>query len=776
MVKDVTYPKQLFHGIRPLVGGFPKMESLRIFGGDTETCHGDALTIQMEGPEGLEDALFCYTDNDNIFRDFWCWLKPRLRLKGVNIVYIHNLNFDLRVLFAKYRRQMYEMRSDIAFDIELGGDLIKVQMIFGKVNKASLKCGKLSVSIFCSRLFTQASLMRSLKMLKIPYEKLGSPEGLGTIRYNSLPSDSSIRLDFERYARMDATAERALGGRIMDFHIKYNVRPSLSLPSFASRVFRRHFMKPGDSIPFPPLEVVKAAEKSYHGGKNGYYFESPRIVEDAYEVDINSAYPYAMALLGGVTDGQYMRTTEYKPDHLGIYCLTGRFLTRPDKSSYAKKAFPVIFDHRFNPITSGAFSELWHTGFETEHILRRTDLEITDLWGYFWAPSGKAFNPFKAYVDHFYGLKQSTPKSDPNYHFYKIMLNALYGKLVSTIELISEESSDENALLRSRGCDIPSNIRIDSRFDPVLGRFISMQKQWRAGALYNPFLASQITGHTRAYLYELECKTSAFHSATDSVKAKTLVPATPELGGVKAECFGRCYVFRNKLYLHFSKGFEYCHHNPEDLPYKYPMLMRDRTPHPRAGQPLKDYDGQHLCKVALHGYKGDLWRLFDARNQLIERGYMDYTYNHVVGLREGMKRALTDPRFKVCDFIDIHETLDLRSEPPEDLIAFIKRMGGIDILKGGGDFQRFIRKESLIRGLAREGRGLSPDNMRESVSEAGYPLPEASSINDLWTLLDSAVLGQKIYTMEHMGYEQENYDQEEFSDQGGVPDSDSVPF
>jgi hypothetical protein len=155
---------------------------------------------------------------------------------------------------------------------------------------------------------------------------------------------------------------------------------------------------------------------------------------------------------------------------------------------------------------------------------------------------------------------------------------------------------------------------------------------------------------------------------------------------------------------------------------------------------------------------------------------MEYTYNHVVGLREGMKRGLTDPQYKVCDFIDIHETLDLRSEPPEDLIAYIKSMGGIDILKGGGDFQRFIYKESLIRGLAHEGRGLSPDNMRESVSEAGYPLPEASSINDLWALLDSAVRGHKIYTMEYMGYEQENYDQEEFADQGGVPDSDSTPF
>ena len=65
-------------------------------------------------------------------------------------------------------------------------------------------------------------------------------------------------------------------------------------------------------------------------------------------------------------------------------------------------------------------------------------------------------------------------------------------------------------------------------------------------------------------------------------------------------------------------------------------------------------DGQHLCKVALHGFKGPLHILWDNRKQLVAGGHIEYEYTHVVGLREGMKREE-----RPGDFVKRHEDLVL---------------------------------------------------------------------------------------------------------------------
>ena len=717
MLKSVEIPTHVRMGLRPTSRDYPLSRNLRVFGSDTETCQGKPMTIQVDGPEvdGKEDYLFEYVDGDIIFETFWRWIRARLRPGGVNLCYFHNLNFDLRVLFRKFLKTMYEQNSDIHFTHEIDGMVLEIKILFGKVNKADILCNGTRLQILDSKAFTQASLSRSLKMFGIPQDKLKSPEGLGSINFGELSNLDPRRIAFEEYSRQDARAERYLGLKIMEFHALFSVPPAISLPSYAAKVFRRHFMRSNESIPFPPDKVVKAAEKSYHGGKNGFYLPAPVVREDLVEVDINSAYPHAMNQLPTLTKGQYMRVEAFKKDAVGIYCISGIVDEQHPRAKYR-----LVYDHAFRPVT-GAFKELWHTCYEVEAMIDQNKVKITDLWGYVWRPDPGGENPFKRFVDHFYSKKESTPKSDPHYHFYKIVLNALYGKLVSTIEVQSAEGEDEVAKLREMGVRLPSYIRIDERYDKVLKKNISVAKNWRAGSMYNPFLASLITGHARRYLYDMEIELDAVHSATDSVKTPHLIEKVPGLGGLKVECQGRCFLFRNKLYLHFSKDASYCGHTkpPFVYPDKAPNELGVMIDHPLAKQPLVDSDGQHLCKVALHGYKGPLWVLFDNRYNLIETGKLEYYYTHVVGLREGLRRGLTP-----CDFIQVPETLDIfKTDERDDLIRFIVRRGGFSRAKETslhGELRNLTFKESRVRGLVNDSRGLSADHMREICAEEGF--------------------------------------------------------
>jgi hypothetical protein len=636
MLKNVEIPPHVFHGIRPLMGSTPLPANLCIFGGDTETVRGHIHTIQIAGPE---DSTVIFVDEHTVLPEFWGWIKHRLRSKGVNLCYFHNLNFDLRVMFSLWHKVIYEQFHDIRF-IALdtkGQDVVEVEMLFGKVNACKITQGPLKLEIYDSKAFTTAGLARSLKMFQINQGKLAMPEGLGT-EYLRTP-------EFKAYALQDVVAVRALGLRIMEFHEHYAIRPAVTLPAFTARVFRRHFMKPDQVIPFPPPEVVRAAELSYHGGKNGYYLRDgedknrPAIVEDVYEMDISSAYPHAMRSLPALTIGEYAQVDRFMPGYFGLYRISGK-----DSGDL----YPLIYDSAFDPIPRGAsFSDLWITSWEMEHILR-SGISVDKIMGYVWVPGDKACNPFADFVDHFYAKKQATPKTDPYYHLFKIVLNSLYGKLVATVPIKSMEEIAAVKELQAAGVDIPDSFVISERYDPVKDAYVRVTSGWRAGLMYNPFWASAITGHTRAYIYELEKKCSAIHTATDSVKSTRLIPKVPGLGGLNTECFGRCYLFRNKLYLHCSKGFDFCGHDPKNLPYKYPVK------HPRAGEPMIDHDGQHLCKLALHGFKGQIWELWDNRHKLIKDRSITYTHTHVVGLREGLRTGQTP-----CNFVDRTETLSL---------------------------------------------------------------------------------------------------------------------
>lgn len=617
MEKKVEYPQFSFGGIRANHRAFPIGKNLRVFGADTETYKGEPHTFQAYDGS---DLLFKYVRPSTIFDSFIDYVEPRCRVRGVNIVYFHYLRFDMPVLFFEKRLAMYEQISEIKFDYK-GWEC---ELLFGKVNKATLRRNGLTFHIFDSWAFTQAGLAASLDMYKIPHPKQEKSPALekvlGNQRFDELKPGDPLRLEFESYAKQDAKSEYHLAVSIMQYHKKYLVRPSISLPQFAARVFRHHFFKPDEVIVSPPDQVQEGSLLSYHGGKNGFYLDKPSVVDHAYEIDISSAFPHAMAVLPQFIKGYYARIKDFDSKNVGIYKITGR-----DRGFY-----PLIFDHGFRPIR-GEFKDVWVTSHELKRAIKSDDVDFQIEDGWVWVSDrAHKHNPLKEYVDHFYNLKQKTPKEDANYYFYKTMMNGLYGKFAQAVEVRTLESSGK---LKDDKID-PKDIACEYRWDDALKKFVRIKSVWKAGQMTNFFIASQITGYVRGVLYDLETKYQAFHSATDAIKTTKKVPSVAGLGGLKIETFGRCYVFRNKLYLHFAENFDHCGHKAEKIKFWE--------------------DGQHLCKYGLHGFKGDVEDLFKARHKLLKGESYDYTYDHMVGLREGFRRGEAP-----CYMVPRKETLTL---------------------------------------------------------------------------------------------------------------------
>lgn len=675
MIKDVRVSDyyEESDGLKESKRGFPSKKAIRIFGADTETVKGQPHTFQIvsEGEEVIERV-----DAKTIFPRFMAWLEPRL-IDGKNFVFIHNLRFDLTVLFHTEIEAIYHQYNDIT----LNRDGYKIKMFYGRVNMAHIQkdeglyrckvCGDIPevgvrfldkrwycanwqahpdglppvkkivgtpVYLIDSAAFCPPggrSLAAALKIYGVNQVKMKAPSGLGK-RYLWTPY-------FKKYAMNDARAEEALGAKIMERHKEFDIAPCVSLPQMAGKILRHHFFKEGERLLYPPPECRQAAELSYHAGKNGFY-TTRGFYSDLIEYDINSAFPKAMRDMPQLCRGKYERVKRYRPNVMGLYKISGQRLGG---------TYPIVYDHAFKVI-DGEFHHVWVTGYEID-ILKSDPyyvFKIEDGWVFKSDPKYR-HSPLADFVDHFWKLKSTTPKG-PLRDFYKNILNSLYGKFAACRE-------NRPVIETAFGPTTYDGFWDEADSDGQTRHYI-------AGALYHPFIATQITGYVRREIYLLEKRGQALHTATDSIKSRLELPSSDELGGIKKEVDGNCYLFRNKLYLHFAKDTTHCGHNLEKGWLYVPnretrWLPKVGAAHETGMRYNKDEDryfgkifdkGQHLCKYGLHGYKGSTFELFAKRESILRDGYLDYTYDHMVSLREGWKRGET-----ISDMVEREERLTL---------------------------------------------------------------------------------------------------------------------
>lgn len=580
-------------------------------GADSETKHGKPITFQFYSKEAdLADILWVKPKTAS--RSFFAYLNGLPATGDRHYVFFgFNYAFDMVSFF--YDRHAV-LRDESIKAVWYGWT---VNIVYAAVRFAVLTKGKRRVTLIDTAAYFSSPPrpLADLAEIFCPHlPKLKAPEGLGQ---KDFKKSDKIFCD---YAMRDSEIAYHIGLFLLEQHREWDVSLAVSGPHFASKVFRKHFLK--KTIPLPPRKIVYAALTSYHGGKNGVTVP-PGLYEDIHALDIKSAYPHAMSIMPSFSNPDLYFTisgnqhpTDVPP--YGIYKITG----------IAKECkWPVIFNNKFKPV-SGFFSGIWITGFELNEALRAKEVKITSLYGYFYdAEADKEPSPFKGYVDTFYARKEGA-KEKPQKEFNKLLMNALYGKFIQTRHLVAGMGNivydmDEKKLLE------------DSSII--------------AGGLFNPFIATLITGHCRAHVHKLEHKYRALHTATDGIHthANRALPRAPgkgkahALGSLSIENSGDVLIMRNKLYV-FYRG----------------TTDADRTEvnsAKRAGRKSKVKlstirKGKTICKYALHGFHGSV----ETLEKLWQTGTRDYEYTKVNKLRESIRRNL-----QVNDFVSTRASLQI---------------------------------------------------------------------------------------------------------------------
>jgi DNA polymerase family B len=488
------------------------------FAFDTETIDGEPLTIQFAGEAITELEL---VDRQTILPAFLRYLWTYGSEKDTSILFAHNLEFDLGMVFVNHVERLW---STVHLNLSLpmgNGHHVHLQLSSAGNTHARLNLGGKRWLLLDTMSFFRLSLEEATERLQLPVRKLARPPYLGT-----RPPTSSEWPAFREYAIADALATLELGRFILRCHDEFEVAPTVSVAHMASTIFRTHFLQgngpppvthrelPLDadpvSIPFCEISpgdnaLLEASLESYHGGKSRLYVP-PGVYDDVKAVDIVSAYPHAMAALPPLTAGRWVSVRDYHPDAAAVYHIRGRVRRRcpfglfptPKRRAEARTEY----------VEQGSF-DVWVTGWELAAAWNEIDLDSVE--GFIWVPAPGAVNPFRSYVEKFFQLKRDTLKDDPRRELYKLLLNSLYGKTIQRHPL---------------GLD------------------------WVAGGIFNGFWAAQITGHCRARLHRLEHDCDALHSSTDSVLTRTShIPTGAELGQLQVVAHGRLVVARSKLYV-----------------------------------------------------------------------------------------------------------------------------------------------------------------------------------------------------------------------------------
>jgi len=552
-------------------------------GADTETNDGDVNCFQLS-LDGREAHVF-FTRAHSVECNFLDVLDSLPNTRGrIYVLWFHNIAFDLPVIFAN----RHNLFRDDEFEFTSRG--WRITGVYSHLCFVTLRKGNKTVQLLGTDSYFKTSLARIAETFCPDLPKLKTPENIGTKYF------TEKNHEFVEYAKRDAVICQIAGSKILEMHNRYGIPLSVSAPHMASRIFRKQFLTA--PIPLPSMSMVYSALHSYHGGKNNFPVKRG-FYKNAICLDIKSAYPYAMAQLPSFSNRdlyfQYHPAGKIRSvPSFGIYKIDGMARATP---------WPIIFDHGFKSLY-GEFSGVWITGFELNQALQSGLVNVHSCFGYFYdAAKDKVPSPFAAYVEHFYALKESA-KDKGERDFYKLLLNSLYGKFIET-----------------RGGASLLNCRYD-----IDKQEVHFDLELVAGGLFHPFIATLITGHTRAYIHALELKFHAIHTSTDGIMSQAkVVELSDELGGLSIEAKGDVLLLRNKLYILYSG-------NKKDA-------AKDRDGKPLAS---KIYRGKWIQKYALHGFFADVHTL----EKMVKNNIHEYEFTKVNKLRESLRRGLKVNRFE----------------------------------------------------------------------------------------------------------------------------------
>jgi len=517
-----------YNGIKKNCIGIQKR--INIISSDTET-----KPYKLIGTGNLNEIKINTLTHKNFIKHIDYFSKKDF----TNICFFHNLKFDMQVIFIKFKNKFenstnFEIHFDDQYNyiknktkISRKDYYIKVKLFFSKVWFMKIIFSKNRIcQVIDSYSFLKGSLDKLSKQLNLPVKKY-------KVDFNNVSKSNLIQ-----YLKNDIITEYYLGERIIDFHREYNIRITVSIAQLSARIFRHKFIKKADIIPKIPHEFIKYIVKSYHGGKNTYIHNKVTSHKNMYYYDINSLYPFAMKSIPNFLNCKYKSINNFDSSKEGVYKVSGIL----KKSIYA-----IFYTHGFDKIDINfkgneevidkksyfEIKNLWVTSYELKKALKYNLFKLNKAIGIVIEENPKSkYNPLKDFVDHFYKLKNNTKRNHPFYLFYKTVLNSLYGKFIQNMDYSQPDNID---------------------YKEINGEFIKIPKKFIAGGLFNPLIATLITGFSRSHIFDYEVKYKSIHTATDSIMIKKPIKSSDKIGEMKLEDRGDVIIFRGKCYIFFGK-------------------------------------------------------------------------------------------------------------------------------------------------------------------------------------------------------------------------------
>lgn len=345
-----------------------------------------------------------------------------------------------------------------------------------------------------------------------------------------------------------------------------------------------------------PYEIQEIARHSFYGGrfeliKRGY-------IGKCYLYDLNSAYPYSLTTIPDITQGRWFSSRKISPkSKIGFFFIEANI---SDKVKISP--FPFVKKNNTICYPSGRF-RTYVTLDELLMVKNNPDIQYRILESWQFIPKKNCNYPFKQFLKQQYSKRlklkeQNNPLEKP----IKIILNSIYGKMAQ-------------------------------RVNNVIGN------------LFNPVIASYITGHTRAQLYNfvkknnLESHTVAF--ATDSVACQKKIAKlnSKRLGKMKLDKQADDVIFLSNGFYRFNeiwkrRGIGYDHSKKIEIEHLDTKIGKDgqlyigvkstRTTHIKSGilfNRLKKVGKIEEYEKKIH-LNSDKKRLWDSDLESLNNGLM----------------------------------------------------------------------------------------------------------------------------------------------------------
>ncbi len=550
-----------------------------IYGGDSETHRGEPMTLQFYSEDVVCDDII-WTSKGRAMRNFFSWCGKRRR-NVEHVVYVHNLAFDLPEFF--YGAQAKLVESD-GFDFTYGE--WSITGVYGAPTFARITNGHdITVLLVDSFSFYRESLEAAGLRVCPDLPKLKRPQGLGEKIFTQ--RDKA----FVAYAMRDAVVGYHLGVSIERMHKEFDVRQCVSVADMAAKIFRHKYLT--YTIPQPSRDIVEASLKSYHGGKNNVTAE-PGWYEGVTSIDLKSAYPWALSEMPAFSNAKlYKRYRGTRPKAVpeyGVYCVSGKL---------ADCDWPCLFSHSFKPL-SGAVSRVWVQGFELNEALASGEFKPSRISGYLYDAERDHQAPAFRHFMHDFFHRKETAKTKTERELFKLIPNAISGKLVQTRKASSTDLTDVESGTTTSAAELT------------------------AGGMFHPFIASATTARPRARMHRAEHRYKAMHTATDSIFTQRVVSDRGDID-TRLSRSGKLGTFAleaDKKTLLLVRGTCY-------------VLYSDRRDNPKWPE-SKTFKGKYIVKAAKHGFQGSITQL----EQLVATGRRKYVVNTPNTLKRSVKEGL----------------------------------------------------------------------------------------------------------------------------------------